>query len=265
LAVAHAAYAARYWGFEPLWRIIKYADHWAGWVGGGLMALSLLYVPRKKKWIAWGKVPHWYRFHVLTGLTGPLLVILHAYGDYHGVGGWCLWAMWLVLMTGVIGHFIYRRLPEEVEVRAAERQHLLKQLEEATGRLQVQVEDARSLLARLDQTGPLAELAKVSKIKMPRPTLTKSLKNLGGLWRNYRAAGRRVAELKHVVKAEAEAQRHAVGLRERELLALLHLERDTRTLIVLNEIYSLWRKAHVPLSWLMWWLLALHVFAWAYY
>jgi len=93
----------------------------------------------------------------------------------------------------------------------------------------------------------------------------KSLKNLGGLWRNYRAAGRRVAELKHVVKAEAEAQRHAVGLRERELLALLHLERDTRTLIVLNEIYSLWRKAHVPLSWLMWWLLVLHVFAWAYY
>lgn len=263
--LAHVAYVAHFWGHVILWEVIRYFDHWAGWTGGAFMALSLLYIPRKKKWITFGKIRTWYRIHVFFGLIGPVLVILHAYGDYYGVAGWALWAMWIVLVTGVIGHFIYRRLPEEVEARAAEREVLLKQIEEVSGRLKVEMEDAESLLGHLDATGPLAELAQASKIKMPRPTLVKSLKNLGGLWKKYRVAGRRVRELKHLVRAEAEAQRHAVHLREHELLELLHLERDTRTLIVLNEIYSLWRKAHVPVSWLMWWLVGMHIFAWAYY
>ena len=167
--MAHAAYVARFWGDAFVWKVIYFFDHWAAWVGGGFMALSLLYIPRKKKWITFGKIRGWYRFHVTTGLIGPILVILHAYGDYYGVGGWCLWAMWLVLVTGVIGHFIYRRLPEEVEARATEREALLKQIEEASGRLKVDMEDAESLLKHLDDTGPLAELAQASKIKMPRP------------------------------------------------------------------------------------------------
>ena len=265
LVLVHFAYAYHVFGGRPLWDFLRYFDHWAGWTGMICMAAAMLYVPRKKKWFTFGKVKTWYKFHVFTGVVGPVLIFLHAYGNYYGLGAWCLLATWLAMMTGVIGHFIYKRLPEELENRVKERERLLQRLEETQSSLTVHIHDAEALLTRLDKTGPLSKLANAPKHKLPRPTLAKNLKNLGEFWQHYRAAGQTVADMHRLIIEQASAQRAMVNLRERELLELLHLEHDTRTLIVLNEIYSLWRKAHVPISWFMWWLAALHVFAWMYY
>ncbi len=265
LIAAQVGYMAHFWGWRPLWDVIHWFGHWAGWAGGAAMALCLLYIPRKKKWFTWGKVRTWYRFHVAMGLTGPLLIILHAYGKYYGIGGLTLLCLWIVLATGVIGHFLYRRLGEEVAIRAEERARLEQDLAALEKEIEARRADEAGLLQDLEATGPLAELAQKEKIKLPRARLVKDWRQAAQLWRDFWAAGRQVTGLKRRVKARVRDERRATALRKLTLYELLRLERDTRNLVALNEVFSVWRKVHVPVSWLMWWLLAMHLFAWTYY
>lgn len=229
------------------------------------MALSLLYIPRKRKLFEWGKVRTWYQVHVILGMTGTLLVVFHSYGKYYGVGAAAFFTLWLVLATGIVGHFLYRRLPEEVRVRMEAREALLQQLGELEQRIRQFVPDEARLRLEIDAAGLPAQRDEESEITLPRLGIAKDPGKVFDLWREYWKTNIRVARLKKRVRAYAAEEHKAVSMKEAELSELLTLERDTRTLIVVNEIYSLWRKVHVPISWLMWWFVGLHLFAMAYY
>jgi hypothetical protein len=267
--LAQIGYIFHFWGLRPIWSLIHLAGHNAGWCGAASMALSLLIIPRKKKWFTLGSMKLWYRLHVVLGLTGPLLIILHAYGKYHGFGGLAFLCMWLVLMTGIIGHYLYRRLPEEVQVRSRERRKLLESLADVEARISDFEAEAEKLKDEMNRTGPLSQLsatlADSNKIALPRPGLSKNPKRIFELWREFRSSGHRVSELAGRVRNQAASERTAATIKERELLDLLNLERDTRMLVTLNELFSIWRQVHVPLSWLMWWIAGLHMFGWIYY
>jgi hypothetical protein len=259
------SYMFHYWESRLVWKLIHLFGHDAGWTGMGAMALSLLYIPRKRKWFEWGKVRSWYRFHVIMGMTGPLLVVFHSYGKYYGVGAAAFLTMWLALATGIVGHFLYRRLPEEALARVEAREALLRQLGELEKRIQEFVSDETELKVEIEAAGLLAQLAEESEIKLPKIGVAKDPGKFLDLWREYWNTSRRATQLKKRVRAHAAAEHKAVSMKAEELSELLSLERDTRTLIVVNEIYSLWRKAHVPVSWLMWWFVGLHLFAVTYY
>jgi hypothetical protein len=269
VALAQVAYLFHFWGIKPIWDLIHRTGHAAGWCGAALMVLSLLFIPRKKKWFRLGSVRLWYRLHVVFGITGPLLIVLHAYGKYYGFGGLTFLCMWAVLVTGIIGHYLYRRLPEEVEVRSAQRLELLERLAEAERAIAASGMHRENLKDELSRAGPLSQLSADSlgstKIKLPRSELSKDLGRIISLWRAFGDSRKRLRDLTSRVRSQASSERRAAALRERELLELLNLERDTGMLLALNEIFSLLCKVHVPLSWLMWWTASLHLFAWTYY
>ncbi len=261
----HVAYVFHYWGIEFIWDVFHYGGHAAGWAGAAAMALSLLYIPRKKKWFTKGKVRTWYRAHVLLGLTGPLLIAFHAYGKYYGFGGLAFGCMWLTLLTGIIGFYLFRRLPDEVKARAEARREGLEKLTEIESRLRAWTEEAGRIKTDLDETGLLNRISNGPQAKLPRPTLAKSPKGIIPFVREYVIADRKSVRLKGRLRKNTRLERRAVSLKEKELLELLDLERDTRRLAALNEIFAVWRKVHVPLSWLTWILAALHLFGWIYY
>ncbi len=269
IVLAQIGYSFHFWGIKAVWELIHLAGHTAGWCGGLLMALSLLFIPRKKKWFTFGKIKFWYRLHVVFGLAGPLLIVLHAYGKYHGFGGLGFLSMWVVLITGIIGHYLYRRLPEEVEHKSTQRLALLERTAEFESTASAFRAHWETITNELEQTGGLGHLSSAhgdsAKMKLPAPTLSKDPGRIIRLWREVAAGRKRSRELSLRVRGLAESERRAAASRELELLRLLDLERDTGTLMALNELFSIWRKVHVPLSWLMWWLVGLHLFAWAYY
>lgn len=263
---AQFGYKFQFWGITSIWEIIHKAGHGAGWCGAALMALSLLIIPRKKKWFTLGSMKLWYRLHVVFGLTGPLLIVLHAYGKYHGFGGLGFLCMWVTLLTGIIGHYLCRRLPEEVEIRAAHRFELLDRSAEIESAVSAFPDRRESLRDELSQTSLLSQLtADSAKIKLPRPELAKNPWRIISLLCEFALARKKAKELGSRVRKFAASERSIVTTRERELLKLLSLERDTGMLLVLNELFSIWRKVHIPLSWLMWWIASLHLFAWVYY
>lgn len=81
---------------------------------GGLLMVSLLIYPLRKRIRALerlGTMESWFRFHMVAGIVGPLLVLFHSTfktGSLNGAAA--LYSMLLVAISGVMGRFIYRRI-----------------------------------------------------------------------------------------------------------------------------------------------------------
>lgn len=105
--------------------------YWMGVVGGSLMAALLLYPLRKR--LRWtqplGALRHWFRFHMVAGIGGPLLVLYHS--TFH-VGSFnaaiALSSMLLVAASGIVGRFLYRRIHHGLYGRQATFKELQEQL-----------------------------------------------------------------------------------------------------------------------------------------
>lgn len=106
------------------------AGYWMGVAGGSLMGALLLYPLRKRmRWTGvFGPLRHWFRFHMVAGIGGPLLVLYHS--TFH-VGSFnaaiALGSMLLVAASGIVGRFLYRRIHHGLYGRQA----TLKELQDA--------------------------------------------------------------------------------------------------------------------------------------
>jgi hypothetical protein len=81
---------------------------------GGSMMLGLLMYPMRKRYRfmqEWGALKHWFRFHMVGGALGPLLVLFHStfkVGSFNAAVA--LSCMLLVVASGLVGRFIYRKI-----------------------------------------------------------------------------------------------------------------------------------------------------------
>jgi hypothetical protein len=83
-------------------------------LAGGLLMVSLLIYPLRKRvrFLAWlGRMETWFKFHMMAGIGGPLLVLFHSTFKIGSMNGRvALYAMLLVAFSGVVGRFLYRHL-----------------------------------------------------------------------------------------------------------------------------------------------------------
>jgi hypothetical protein len=121
----------------------------SGYIGqsAGLLALTLflflwVYPLRKKwRWLAFtGTIARWLDAHVLAALALPLLVAIHAAWRFTGVIGLGFWSMMLVWLSGIVGRYIYSRIPRgragvelTLEEIAARRDGLFDQIAQHSG------------------------------------------------------------------------------------------------------------------------------------
>jgi len=108
-----------------------------------------------------GKTKNWLNFHVLFGLTVPVIVTLHSSLKLNGLAGMAYWIMMAIVASGVIGRYLYSQIPRSVN--AAELS--LKELQDqaASIALALSSQDVFS-------NGDLAKL-----LEMPRPEVVESM------------------------------------------------------------------------------------------
>ena len=87
-----------------------------GIVGGVLLLLMYLYPLRKKwKWLSrQGKTKNWLDYHILMGLVGPVLITFHSSFKLSGVAGFAYWSMIAVVASGIVGRYLYGRIPRKL-------------------------------------------------------------------------------------------------------------------------------------------------------
>jgi hypothetical protein len=221
----------------------------SGYIGqsAGLLALAIfvflwLYSLRKRvRWLAWtGAIARWLDTHVILALPLPLLVAIHSSWRFDGIIGLGFWAMMIVWLSGIVGRYLYARIPRgkagielTIEEIAAHRKALLEQIAEQSG----------------------LDVALIEDTLVADPAPTASL----GLWPTLRRlvaddlARRRAARLlrarirlQHPMRRRED--RRAVG----EILRLANREmaltQQARMLEATHRVFRFWHVAHRPVA-----------------
>jgi hypothetical protein len=217
-------------------------------VGGtSLMVGMLIYSVRKAflrvQWL--GPMPLWLAFHIVCGIFGPLLIILHGGlalpSGLIAVGFWC---MILVALSGVFGRYVYGHFPKTASGRASGLREAREELTELRAELVAQT------------PGPAGTM--VGEAVLLARDFDVNARSLFGLVRLDFEVRRRARSIRRILSAaplSPEVRRTAT----RTLMAQLSLKRSVETYDVAAHWLRLWHLFHLPLAQAMYLIVLIHV------
>lgn len=194
-----------------------------------------------------GKTRRWLDFHVVLGLTVPLIVTLHASLKLHGLIGLAYWIMMAIVVSGIAGRYLYAQIPRTVNAAEVSLQELAGEADSLAAELQRQkVFEAGELEAALalpdrravEEMPLLAALAAMAVQDLRRPFRVAALR------RKLLTPAERVLTLgglRASTRGELETVLAAVRSRSWLLAKILFLKRA-------GEVFHLWHVVHRPFS-----------------
>lgn len=227
--------------------------YWVGVAGASMMLLLFLYPLRK--YAGWmrriGKVKTWFWFHLVMGVLGPWLVLVHAAFRTGSLNATvALYSMAIVVASGVVGRFLYVRLNSRLEdaqdaLRAVHRRGRLADEGPSALHYAPAVERRlRRFEARELDRAPrrLRDLRQVLFLPLQqRHALWRCLRELRGPLAARAAAGRWSDD--ELVRRRRRAQR----LVEDHLEAVVQVARRQ----AFGRVFALWHIAHLPFIYLL--------------
>jgi hypothetical protein len=238
--------------FSPKHELLKPSGSVAiklGITGVLLFMMIFLYPLRKRiKWLGRiGSAKHWLDFHVIAGLTAPVLIAFHASFKFRGIAGIAFWIMLSVAISGVIGRYIYAQIPRSLS--SAELS--LKELAE------IEEELSKDLSAQ----SPLSAQNFASLLQVPTPAQVREMSVYRAillmvvldLWRPFH-----VARLRIRVLGWRRALPYFGGLirtSHEDLERAIHIARTkaalSKRIAFLSrsqQVFHLWHVIHRPFS-----------------
>ena len=85
-----------------------------GMLGTAMFFLIYLYYFRKRWFAAIGKTKHWLDFHIVLGITAPIIIAFHAAFKFRGIAGMAFWIMVAVALSGIVGRYLYAQIPRRL-------------------------------------------------------------------------------------------------------------------------------------------------------
>lgn len=222
---------------------------------GGLLMVGLLIYPLRKRFGSYdrfGKMEFWFRYHMVAGIGGPLLVLFHSTFQTGSLNGaMALYSMLLVACSGVVGRFIYRHIH-----RGLYGQHLT--LADTTEELKACADNLGSVFAlRPDIEPRLTAFSEAAFDKSGSPPQR--------IWKFLllRLRGRRLARaIRRDAKESLQKRWRTEGGTRRELVLNYQLARGqinryldavvkASQLSVWEKLFSYWHLIHIPFLYLL--------------
>ena len=212
--------------------------NWLGIIGTLLMIMTeTLYSLRKRTRLLtrFGPVRRWLSFHIVTGIVGPFMVLMHTGLQFRGLAGFTMLLTVLVVASGFIGRYIYSGLQRARQGGEGELQVLAGAMSAVRSDLllteqRIADQDAAALQAAPEGAGLLARIsARRRRQRRLRPLQAER----DGLSRRLRSQIKR----KRAIES-------ALGRRE-----------------FLLRGYRLWHLVHVPLGVTLFTSVGIHIIA----
>ena len=219
----------------------------SGYIGqsAGLLAVAIfiflwLYPLRKQvRWLAWtGSVARWLDLHVLAALVLPLLAAIHSAWRFRGLIGLGFWSMMVVWASGIVGRYLYARIPRSkagVELTreeiAARRRALLDEIAARTS-LDVDLIERTLMPARAPtaRRGLWTTLRRLATDDLARRSAARRL--------------RRLCEQDGHGRQDRETVNRVVRLARREMA----LTQQARMLEATHDVFRFWHVLHRPVA-----------------
>jgi hypothetical protein len=240
------------------------AGYWLGIVGSSLMVLLLLYPLRKRarslRWL--GTVAFWFRAHMILGVFGPVLVLLHANFRLGSINSnVALVAMLIVAASGVVGRYLYGKIHLGLYGRRVVVEKILADADALEGLIAVRLPIADRVVAQLSafaQLGTAAPKGVVSGLFL-LPMIS---------WRASVVRARLIADVRQVITVEGKRLGWSPSVRRRQLggvadLVTLHVAavKKAAAFAFYERLFRLWHVFHLPLFFLLVMAAIVHIFA----
>jgi len=219
--------------------------HSLGIVGFLLMlGAETLYTLRKSvRAFNRGSMAAWLRAHIFMGMVGGYLTLLHSAGKLHGLAGVLAGLTLVIMLSGLLGRFIYTAVPRTLEGTEISVSELLARCSEAERLLNAlevfRLEDLPG--AEPEFSGWLSVLGRRLLKRRYHRRVRRALRNLPACHRG------RAAEIQRLLDTRYD----------------LYLK--LQSLAATRRLFALWHVFHVPLSIVLFTLAFIHIGAVIYY
>ncbi len=220
-----------------------------GILGVALFLAIFVYPLRKRnRWLGKiGSSKHWLDFHIVFGLTAPVIIAFHSSFKFNGIAGMAFWIMSAVALSGIVGRYIYAQIPRSLN----DAEMSLKELEAADSDLMRELADQTVLnlsdldpLLRLPSNEEVCDMPAVRAmllvlaLDIARPFHVARLRarvlSLGGLMVSFggllRTSNRELERVVDAARAKSSLSKRIVFL--------------SRT----QQVFHLWHVVHRPFS-----------------
>jgi hypothetical protein len=238
--------------------------YWLGIAGSSLMVLLLLYPLRKRTKLLrlFGTVAFWFRAHMILGIIGPVLILLHANFRLGSLNSnVALVAMLVVAMSGIVGRYLYRKIHLGLYGRKAAVREILADADALRELIAAGLPVAHRVVAQLNAFAHLG-------MATPRGVL-------GGLlllpvigWRARLVRGWLIADARRVIEVEGKRLGWSRKVRRRQLagvadLVRLHVAAVKKAAVfaLYERLFRFWHILHLPLFFLLVIAAIIHVYA----
>jgi hypothetical protein len=231
-----------------------------GMVAVAMFLIVYLYAVRKIwPWLGrQGSARHWLDFHVLLGITAPILVTFHSAFKFSGLAGVAFWLMVIVAISGIVGRYIYSQIPRSLGFAEVS----LKEANEQSGKLAEQ----------LKGLGILSPREVDSLVRLPNLHQAENMSLLNALWKMMvfdMEFPIRIMRLRQKMLWSHRKTMSLVGLRRTENAKLEAAIATAREQVVLakkilflsktHKMLHLWHLIHRPFSYSFALLASIHV------
>lgn len=220
--------------------------HGLGIIGTLLMFIGVvMYLIRKRSrsMARWGRLKYWLEFHIFLCTLGPIMVLYHTAFKIGGVVSIAFWSMVAVVVSGVIGRYIYIQIPRSIEGRELSlneiqnlKNHIHSKLNNDYG-IDATSQDMILSTLQLQTTGGVAQMGRVKRFFENR---------------------RKIVEVKKILKQNRLPRkdiRSVVTLVKDEMAINKKIER----LQTMQALFKYWHVAHLPFAVIMLVIVVVHV------
>lgn len=215
-----------------------------------MLVTELLYSYRKEKHLKFGSLKNWLRFHIVTGLAGPAMVIWHSDFKFSGLAGAITYLTVIVVISGIIGRYIYRLIPRTIKGHAKDVREIAADEEDIEGQLKQLMDNEPDKVRELLEFKAARDLNGGIVATWWRSTVE--------YYRQRWWIRRRLVGLSH---EEPTAFRELKLLMDKRAA----LERRLKALKTSKELLANWIAFHKPLTLTLFALVAVHMLGMFYY
>lgn len=214
----------------------------AGMVAAAIFIFLWLYPLRKKyRMLAFlGSVGKWMDVHVASALALPLLLAIHSAWKAEGLIGLGLMAMLVVIASGIVGRYLYVRIPRARNGVELTREEVANRRRELIGTLALRTGLSPALIEQTLNISP------------PMEAESNLLRILGRMVADDVLRSRRTAEIKHRWAAVAPAGQPLSKSALAEVVEMakteMSLQQQARMLEATHRVFRFWHIAHRPFA-----------------
>jgi len=224
--------------------------HGFGIIGSFLMIMGvLIYMIRKrvKSLVHWGILKHWLELHIFLCTVGPILVLFHTAFKFGGIVSVSFWSMVAVFFSGIIGRFIYVRIPHTIEGKEMNMQQINNINENLTFKLSTEYNIPSTTLEKISALSTIDHKGRGSFGELfvsIFPTFIENRKRIHTISRELKANNISKHERKEIIKIVKEK----IGISNR-----IHYLR------LMQSIFKYWHVAHLPFALIMLIIMFIHI------